>query len=221
MERIAAFQVTILNALTIDLQPLDDQPMVGSEFAIPSACLATDMAAQLMKVVVSHRLTQLRRQNACAGMKHFIDEVTTSLMKIPFDRDPTLLFGGLYDKTSKEALKRKKVEDEKRKSAYAASSTFVPPPQYAPPPQYVPPVQPSPGPTRGRRVGARSRAQHSAGRGQNRGQKRKQDVQGGSQRGTSNSCTRGSRSRPRSRSVAVLKVARPPCVPLSTPSTAE
>jgi hypothetical protein len=53
------------------------------------------------------------------------------------------VFGGLYDKTSKEALKRKKVEDQKRKSVYAAT-------------QYTPPARSSSVPARGRGGGSRS-----------------------------------------------------------------
>jgi hypothetical protein len=183
MERIAAFQVTMLNALTIDIQPLDDQPAIVSDFAIPVACLSTDMAAQLMKesVVISHRLTQLRRQNACAGMNNVIDTVTDALMKIKFDHDPTLVFGGLYDKTSRAAAKVKKTAEQTRKSvasrprytaSSSSSSTTYPHPR-----------------------GNASHAQAGVGRGFTRGQKRKQQYQDTRGRGAPSKRARGDRGR--------------------------
>jgi hypothetical protein len=186
MERISAFQVTLLNALTIDLQPLDDQPAQVSDFGIPAACLATDMAAQLMKesVVVTHRLIQLRRQNACAGMKNRIDGVTDALMKISFESDPTLVFGGQYDKTSREAAKKKKTQEQTRKAVYTIPKRY----SSSLPSTYVKDSDSS----YQRGAGTGNRGAYS------RGQKRKQQYQDNRGRGSASKRARG-RGRDRDR----------------------
>jgi hypothetical protein len=117
VQKLAVFQGSIINALTIDLQPLDDQSAGCSDFAIPAAQLAGDMAAQMMRqsIRLSHRITQLRRQNVCAGLGGYISKVTDALVDIPYHQDPTYLFGGLYSKTSKSAAKKKEADEKTRK----------------------------------------------------------------------------------------------------------
>jgi hypothetical protein len=125
--RVAAFQLAVLNATMIDLQPLEGQQAVNEDFAIPSTLLATDMAGQVLKLSVnlSHRLTRLRRQNACAGVRaRVIDMVADELLTVDFDTDPTRLFGGLFDKTSKKVAKRQEAAkaNQRRGTGYRSSS---------------------------------------------------------------------------------------------------
>jgi hypothetical protein len=129
LERLSVFQASIINALAIDLQPLDDQTQCVSDFAIPAAQLAGDMAAHTMRqsIKLSHRICQLRRQNVCAGLKGYIEKVTDALLDIPYDHKPELLFGGLYDKTSRTAAKKQDSEDKTRTKVYKAA--YRPPSQ--------------------------------------------------------------------------------------------
>jgi hypothetical protein len=168
LEKIFVFQASIINALAIDLQPLDDQTQCVSDFAIPAAQLAGDMAAHSMRqsIKLSHRICQLRRQNVCAGLKGYIEKVTDALLDIPYNHKPELLFGGLYDKTSRTAAKKQDAEDKTRTKVYKAA--------YRPPSQNY----------RSRGGGMRyehpqPQMQYSRGRSSNysRGQKRKQEYQ--------------------------------------------
>jgi hypothetical protein len=125
--RVAAFQLAILNATMIDLQPLEGQQAANEDFAIPSTLLATDMAGQVLKLSVnfSHRLTRLRRQNAAEGVRtKTIDMVADELITVDFDTDPTRLFGGLFDKTSKKVAKRQDAAkaNQRASSGYRSSS---------------------------------------------------------------------------------------------------
>jgi hypothetical protein len=128
MTRLAAFQLSVLNASLVELQPLQDQDNSNSEFAIPATELATDIAAQMMKLSInhSHRITRLRRQNVCVGIKtKVIDMLADDLMVVSYDADPTHLFGGLYDKTSKLAAKKQEAANATKRSqgGFSRSST--------------------------------------------------------------------------------------------------
>jgi hypothetical protein len=119
MTRLAAFQLSILNASLVELQPLQDQDPGNSEFAIPVTELATDIAAQMMKLSInhSHKITRVRRQNACIGIKaKVIDMLGDDLMEVRYDADSTLLFGGLYDKTAKQAAKKQEAANATKRS---------------------------------------------------------------------------------------------------------
>jgi hypothetical protein len=120
MTRLSAFQLSILNATMVELQPVQDQQPSNEDFAIPATDLATDMAGQMMKLSIgfSHRLTRLRRENACAGIKaKVIDMLRDDLLELPYDHDPTLLCGGQYDKTSRKAAKKEEAARATRRSS--------------------------------------------------------------------------------------------------------
>jgi hypothetical protein len=46
--KLSAFQLAILNAIIIDLQPTEDQPQ-GHDFALPATELVTDLSAQFCR----------------------------------------------------------------------------------------------------------------------------------------------------------------------------
>jgi hypothetical protein len=122
--RLSAFQLSILNATMVELQPLEGQDIDNSVFAIPASDLATDIAGQMMKLSIgfSHRLTRLRRQNMCVGLKtKVIDILADDLLNVPYDVDPKLLFGGQYDQTEKKAAKKQKSTNETKRYASSVS----------------------------------------------------------------------------------------------------
>jgi hypothetical protein len=112
--RVSAFQLAILNAVIIDLQPTVHQPQ-GHEFSLPATELVTDMSAQMLHnaVNLSHRVTKLRRDHATEDFKSkMVDSLLQQLLKTtPYDQESKLLFGGAYRKSRKRATK---IENEKR-----------------------------------------------------------------------------------------------------------
>jgi hypothetical protein len=124
--RLSAFQLSVLNASMVELQPVQDQTSNNTDFAIPATALATDISAQMMKlsIGVSHRITRLRRQNACLCIKKKnIDMFADDLLEVPFDKDPSLLFGGQFDKISKNAAKKEEAARATRRSQSSGRSS--------------------------------------------------------------------------------------------------
>lgn len=119
MERLSAFQLSIMNGLIVELQPVESED--GQEYvqdntamAIPMARLATDITAQLLKssIRLSHRMTKLRRTNVCAGLKgKYIESLVDDLMDLSFDDSPMKLFGGRFTKTIDKTSKHKISEE--------------------------------------------------------------------------------------------------------------
>jgi hypothetical protein len=111
--RVSSFQMAILNAIIIDLQPMDDQPQEHT-FALPATQLVTDMTAQLLKHAgaLSHHVTKTRRNHAAVGFKsQMCDSLMKELLKASYEGDATLLFGGKFTKSRKHA---RKIEEEKK-----------------------------------------------------------------------------------------------------------
>jgi len=105
--RLSAFQLLILNALTIQLS--DDVTGEGHEGDSPfamaklSAELTGQQLTQLMRV--SHAIIPMRRANVCAGLtsKHK-EDITTRLKELDLDSD--FLFAGRFTDVLKETAKK-------------------------------------------------------------------------------------------------------------------
>ena len=127
IQRLSAFQLTILNALLIDYQPLDSDLNTDSTFHLEAIKLVTDLSAQQLRLAayLSHAITQQRRANVCDGLKgRFIDPLINSLQKAPANKDPTKLFGGQFKKIAKTEAKFRASEDSVQKlSSQQSSST--------------------------------------------------------------------------------------------------
>jgi hypothetical protein len=111
--------MALLNATIVDIQPTDEHTN-NADFAIPATTLATDIAAQVRKSSINftHRLTRLRRQNACVGLKgKVIDILADDLFDIPYDKDASLLFGEQFHKTKKRAAKKEGANRTTRKGS--------------------------------------------------------------------------------------------------------
>jgi hypothetical protein len=106
--RVSAFQLAILNALLVDLQPGEDSSG-SSDFALAASKLLVDMSMQVMteSVRASHYLSQLRRNNVCAGLKGEVSSMTKELLALPYDSDSTQLFAGQFHKVLKSVAKKK------------------------------------------------------------------------------------------------------------------
>jgi hypothetical protein len=88
--RISAFQMAILNALLVDLQPGEDSDGL-SDFALAATKLLIDMSVQVMTESIrsSHNLSQLRWINVCAGLKGEVSSMTKDLLALPYDGEST------------------------------------------------------------------------------------------------------------------------------------
>ena len=107
IHRLSIFQWIILNALTIELQPVDGSILV--ELGITDkAQLATEIAAQILRhsIVLSNRILENRKTNACAGLKKVFEASFVSKIQEPQKGDdPSKLFGGKVKKLVKSRAK--------------------------------------------------------------------------------------------------------------------
>jgi hypothetical protein len=111
--RVSSFQMAILNAIIIDLQPTDEHSQ-DHIFALPATQLVTDMSAQILRHAgaVSHHVTKTRRDHAVLGIKsQSCDSLMKELLKTSYEANAKLLFGGKFTKSRKHA---KKIEEEKK-----------------------------------------------------------------------------------------------------------
>jgi len=118
LKRLAAFQLTLLNALIVDLQPLEDveSGKEANDFDIPVAKLLADMSAQSLSLSIktSHKITMIRRKNVCNGLRgKFVNRLVDDLAKVSLkDRDDQIprLFSGKFQDTVKSVAKKEQSE---------------------------------------------------------------------------------------------------------------
>jgi len=121
IERLSAFQLTILNSLAIQLQPLDS-PDSSSQFSqaqvFETTKLVTDISSQIVSASVnlSSRASVLRRMNIAEGLKgKFVDSLVKDLVGKSDYENKSLLFGGEFYSTAKSVAKSKTNEQSLQK----------------------------------------------------------------------------------------------------------
>ena len=115
IRRLSIFQMSIVNALALDLQPSAmEKPSEEEQRSYASARLAMDMSGRILRTTARahQRLERLRRLNVAAGLKHdVVDDMVEALVKKPYTTgDFNFLFGGDASKTAKTISKKRIAE---------------------------------------------------------------------------------------------------------------
>ena len=115
IRRLSIFQMSIINALALDLQPSTmEKPSEEEQRSYASARLAMDMSGRILRTTARahQRLEMLRRSNVAAGLKHdVVEDMVEALVKKPYTTgDFNFLFGGDANKTARLISKRRIAE---------------------------------------------------------------------------------------------------------------
>jgi len=125
VSRLAAFQLLILNNLTIQLS--DDESGEGHEPDSPFAMarLTAELAGQQIKQLmrISHATIPMRRNNVCAGLSGAHKEDIASRLK-GLRLDSQSLFAGKFTEALKEVHKKIKREQAIGKVVQSETSTY-------------------------------------------------------------------------------------------------